>query len=66
MLAMKRNMGHASASSIILGLEAGLDFHAVYKWERMWGSTLVSAARAWYQDMYRMVNAARDANAPGV
>ena len=52
-LAAKRNLGHASANSLVLHLEAKVKDKPVYKWEKLLGASIISGARDWYAAHYR-------------
>ena len=47
-LALKRNLGHASASSLVMHLDAGVGVKPVYRWERILGANIMAQARSFY------------------
>ena len=59
--ALLRNIGHAVAGAVVAHLDAGIARQTVCRWEQLLGANVLAHARAFYNDQYTQLRAARSA-----
>jgi hypothetical protein len=48
-LALRRNLGHAAALSVVLCLDAPIGGKPVYRWEKLLAANIMSEAKLFYE-----------------
>ena len=59
--ALLRNIGHAGADAVVAHLDAGIARQTVCRWEQLLGASVLAHARAFNNDQYTRLHAARSA-----